>query len=185
METPLVERRPPPREGPAERSSTGAPRRMSRGATSCCRSRSPGLSEAAGLGMAVERLARKAVLGEAPEDLFFTLEDFDRVVNFSACTIGRCTDERVGTSSAQSDRHRLHSGAARRSPNPPPRSARARDLPSARSIENATLAISQAPLRREAPRSHAGRLIDPTWDFATRRSLRYAHHRAGSRERAP
>jgi len=84
--------------------------------------------------MAVERLARKAVLGEAPEDLFFTLEDFDRVVNFSACTIGGCTDERVGTSPAQSDRHRLHSGAARRGPNPDRLAAR-------------VLALSQAPLR--------------------------------------
>src|SRR5947207_10759043 len=94
MGTPLVERRPPTREGPAERSSTGAPRRVSRGATSCCRSRSPGLSEAAGLIVAVERLATKAVLGEAPEDLFFTVDDLDPVVNFFAPTKGGCTDER-------------------------------------------------------------------------------------------
>src|SRR5882672_7520570 len=95
MGTPLVERCPPTREGPAERSSTGAPRRASRGATSCCRSRSPGLSEAAGLTLAVERLANEAVLGEAPEDLRFTLGDSDRVGNFFVPTTGGCTDERA------------------------------------------------------------------------------------------
>src|SRR5690242_20886682 len=93
MGTLLVERRPPTREGPAERSSTGAPRRASRGATSCCRSRSPGLSEAAGLIVAVKRLATEAVLGEAPEELSFTVGDLDRRVNFLAPTTGGCTDE--------------------------------------------------------------------------------------------
>src|SRR6185437_9939172 len=93
MGTPLVER-PPTREGPAERSLSGPPRRASRGATSCCRSRSPGLSEAAGLIVAVERLANMAVLGEAPEDLDFTLGDLDRGVNFFAPTIGGCPSER-------------------------------------------------------------------------------------------
>src|SRR3954463_5841268 len=81
MGTSLVGR-PPTREGPAERSLFGAPQRVSWGATSCCRSRSPGLSEAAGLVRAVERLAKMAVLGEAPEDLCFTLEDLARVGNF-------------------------------------------------------------------------------------------------------
>src|SRR5882762_6544251 len=95
MGTPLVERCPPTREGPAERSSTGAPRCVSRGATSCCRSRSPGLSEAAGLTLAVKRRAGEAVLGEAPEDLDFTLGEVDRGVNFLAPTIGGCTDERI------------------------------------------------------------------------------------------
>src|ERR1044071_6804494 len=96
MGTPLVER-PPTREGPAERSSTGAPRRASRGATSCRRSRSPGLSEAAGLTVAVKRLATEAVLGAAPEDLSFTLEDLDRGVNLLASTTGGCTDELPGS----------------------------------------------------------------------------------------
>src|SRR6185436_16188180 len=94
MTTALVEGRPPTREGPAERSSTGAPRHASRGATSCCRSRSSVLSEAAGLILAVERLANEAVLGEAPENLCFSVGDFDRVVNFFAPTMGVCTDER-------------------------------------------------------------------------------------------
>ena len=95
-----MERPPPTREGPAERSSTGAPRRVSRGATSCCRSRSPGLSEAAGLTVAVGRLANGAVLGEGPEDLSFTLEDLDRRVNFLAPTTGGCTDEPAAAPSA-------------------------------------------------------------------------------------
>src|SRR5262245_35033022 len=86
---------PPTRKGPAERSLTGAPRHASRGATSCCRSRSPGLPEAAGLVEAVERLASRAVLGEAPEDLRFTLGAPDRVRNFSAPMIGGCTSERA------------------------------------------------------------------------------------------
>src|SRR5689334_24978609 len=93
MGAPWVDERPPTREGPAGRSLIGAPRRASRGATSCRRSRSPGLSEAAGLTVAVERLANGAVLGEAPEDLSFTLEDLDRGVNFLAPTTGGCTDE--------------------------------------------------------------------------------------------
>jgi hypothetical protein len=44
--------------------------------------------------VAVERLANLAVLGEAPEDLCFTVDDLDPVVNFSAPTMGGCTDER-------------------------------------------------------------------------------------------
>ena len=43
--------------------------------------------------LAVERLAHKAVFGEAPEDLLFTLADLDRAVNFSARTTGGCTSE--------------------------------------------------------------------------------------------
>src|SRR5215470_17638880 len=69
---------------------------MRRGATSCCRTRSPALSEAAGLILAVERRANLAVLGEAPEELSFTLGDPDRVRNFSASTRGGCTSERAG-----------------------------------------------------------------------------------------
>ncbi len=45
--------------------------------------------------MAVEQLAGEAVLGEAPEDLCFTVDDLNRVVNFFLRTEGRCTDERV------------------------------------------------------------------------------------------
>ena len=45
--------------------------------------------------MAVKRLAHRAVLGEAPEELGFTLGDLDRGVNFLAPTIGGCTDERL------------------------------------------------------------------------------------------
>ena len=52
--------------------------------------------------LAVERRATKAVFGEAPEDLSFTVGDFDRAVNFSARTAvnlsvrtnGRCPSER-------------------------------------------------------------------------------------------
>jgi hypothetical protein len=44
--------------------------------------------------MAVERRATEAVFGEAPEELRFTLGDFDREVNFLAPTIGGCTNER-------------------------------------------------------------------------------------------
>jgi len=40
--------------------------------------------------VAVKRLASVAVFGEAPEDLGFSLGDFDRAVNFSAPTTGRC-----------------------------------------------------------------------------------------------
>jgi hypothetical protein len=47
--------------------------------------------------LAVERRADEAVLGEAPEDLFLTLGEADRGVNFLAPTIGGCTDERKGT----------------------------------------------------------------------------------------
>src|SRR5436190_689356 len=94
MWTPLLER-PPTRGGLAGRSLFGAPRRVRRGATPCCRSRPPGLSEAAGLTVAVERLASKAVFGEAPEELFFTLGDSDRARNFLAATIGGCTSERA------------------------------------------------------------------------------------------
>jgi hypothetical protein len=43
--------------------------------------------------LAVERLAAKAALGEAPEELSFTFRDLDRAVNFLAPTIGGCTDE--------------------------------------------------------------------------------------------
>ncbi len=53
--------RPPTREGLAERSLTGTPRRGRRGATSCCRSRPPGPFEAAGLTRAVVRPASRAV----------------------------------------------------------------------------------------------------------------------------
>ena len=45
--------------------------------------------------MAVEQLAGEAVLGEAPEDLCFTVDDLNRVVNFFLRTEGRCTDERA------------------------------------------------------------------------------------------
>jgi hypothetical protein len=68
MRTPFL-LRPPTLEGLAERSLIGAPRRDRRGATSCCRSRPPGLFEAAGLIVAVERQATEAVLEEAPEEL--------------------------------------------------------------------------------------------------------------------
>jgi hypothetical protein len=44
--------------------------------------------------VAVERLAGKAVLGEAPEDLIFTLEDLDRGGNFFAPAIRECPSER-------------------------------------------------------------------------------------------
>jgi hypothetical protein len=44
--------------------------------------------------VAVERRADEAVLGEAPEELSFTLGDLDRRVNFLAPTTGGCTDER-------------------------------------------------------------------------------------------
>src|SRR5437868_3503106 len=110
MGTPLERGRPPAREGPTERSSTGAPRRLSRGATSCCRSRSPALSEAAGLTVAVKRLAKLAVLGEATEDLFFTFSAADREGNFSAPTTGGCTDERSEQSEARAavPRRRVH-----------------------------------------------------------------------------
>src|ERR1044071_9012902 len=94
-------------EGPADRSLLGAPRRERRGATSCCRTRSPALSKAAGLTMAVERLATKAVLGEAPEDLLFTLADFDREVNFLAPTRGGCTSELGAGAAAARDPPRL------------------------------------------------------------------------------
>ena len=47
--------------------------------------------------MAVKRRADGVVLGEAPEDLRFTLGDLDRGVNFLAPTIGGCTDERMGS----------------------------------------------------------------------------------------
>ena len=43
--------------------------------------------------MAVERLAGKAVLGEAPEDLDFTLEDLERVRKFLATTRRECPSE--------------------------------------------------------------------------------------------
>src|SRR5262249_21221010 len=87
--------RPPTREGPTDRSLTGAPRHEGRGATSCCRLKSPGLSEAAGLTRAVERPACKAVLGEAPEDLELRVPDFARGRDFSPLTIGGCPSERV------------------------------------------------------------------------------------------
>ena len=45
--------------------------------------------------MAVKRLANEAVLGEAPEDLCFTLGDFDPVVKFLAPTIGGCPSEQA------------------------------------------------------------------------------------------
>src|SRR5579884_2606479 len=95
IETSLVPR-PPTRGGLADLSLTGAPRRACRGATPCCRSRSPGLSEAAGLILAVERQGPKAVLGEAPEDLLLTLADLDRLREFSALTIGGCPSEGAG-----------------------------------------------------------------------------------------
>ena len=38
--------------------------------------------------MAVKRRATRAVFGEAPEELFITLEDFERVRNFLAATTG-------------------------------------------------------------------------------------------------
>jgi len=44
--------------------------------------------------VAVERLAGKAVLGEAPEDLDFTLEDLERVRKFLATTRRECPSER-------------------------------------------------------------------------------------------
>jgi len=45
--------------------------------------------------VAVERLAHKAVLGEAPEELSFSLGDFESVVNFLAAAVGGCTRERA------------------------------------------------------------------------------------------
>lgn len=50
--------------------------------------------------MAVKRLATEAVLGEAPEDLSFTLGDLDRGVKFLAPTTGGCTDERRSSEEA-------------------------------------------------------------------------------------
>jgi len=51
--------------------------------------------------VAVERLAGKAVLGEAPEDLDFTLEDLERVRKFLATTRREYPSER-GAESAWS-----------------------------------------------------------------------------------
>src|SRR6185437_9174043 len=79
--------RPPTREGLAERSLTGAPRRDRRGATSCGRSRPPGPFEAAGLTMAVERRATRAVLEGAPEEsICLVLTRGDRLPPRAGCT---------------------------------------------------------------------------------------------------
>lgn len=59
----------PTREGSAELSLTGAPRRLGRGATSGCRSRSPRALRGSRSHRAGER---EAVLGEVPEELCFT-----------------------------------------------------------------------------------------------------------------
>jgi hypothetical protein len=62
--------------------------------------------------MADERLAGEAVLGEAPEDLNFTLEDLDRWVNFLAITGPECPSERAVRQPGTSQPARSQAGCA-------------------------------------------------------------------------
>jgi hypothetical protein len=55
--------------------------------------KSPGPFEAAGLTGAVERLASRAVLEGAREELIFTIGARDRERNFLVATLARCTNE--------------------------------------------------------------------------------------------
>lgn len=109
MGTPWVKRSLPTREGPAERSSTGAPRRASQGATSCS-VKVPRSLRGGGSHGSRRAADQRAVLGEAPEDLNFTLEDVDRWLNFLAPT----TRGALMSYHDLAQRHRL------RVPHPPP-----------------------------------------------------------------
>jgi hypothetical protein len=62
--------------------------------------KSPGPFEAAGLTGAVERLASRAVLEGAREELIFTIGARDRERNFLVATLARCTNEPQASAAA-------------------------------------------------------------------------------------